>query len=85
MINSSKQVEPLDMNETELHMLIPSSHTLNAVAVSPVIKVTAMEVTKRPVTLIIPKPGTTIFGSTKLGVRTKILGERRALHNINDH
>lgn len=70
------RVEPLDMNETELYNLIPGPHTQNAVAVSPIIKITAGNPTKRSITVFLPKPGTSVFGSTKLGLRNKLLDLR---------
>ena len=64
-----RQVEPLDMNEVELHTLVSMMNLANVIAVSPIIKVTASEVTKRPITVYVPKPGLSIYGSTKFGVR----------------
>lgn len=64
-----RQVEPLDMNEVELFKMISMMNMPNVIAVSPIIKVTASEVTKRPITVYVPKPGLSIYGSTKLGAR----------------
>ena len=73
-VSVCRQVEPLDMNETELANLIPGPHTQNAVAVSPVVKITASEPTKRPITVYLPKPGTAYFGSTRLGLKNLVTG-----------
>ena len=63
------------MNETDLELLIPSSHAARVAAVSPIVKVTSSMVMCRPVTLIVPKPGHAVYGSTKMGLRTPINGK----------
>jgi hypothetical protein len=65
------------MNEVELHTLISMMNLPNVLAVSPIIKVTSSEVTKRPITVYVPKPGVSIYGSTRLGARVnnKVAGK----------
>ena len=71
------QVEPLDMNELDLSLLIPSINAIHACAVSPIIKITASEPTKRPISVFVPKPGYSIFGSQKLGLKSKLSGNTK--------
>jgi len=60
------------MNETNLNQLIPGVNSMNAIAVSPIVKITASESTKRPIIISIPKPGQSVYGSTKMGLKTKV-------------
>ncbi|ELU15367.1 hypothetical protein CAPTEDRAFT_199444 [Capitella teleta] len=66
------QVEPLDMNELDLSLLIPSMNAMQACAVSPIIKVSASEPTKRPLSVFVPKPGHSLYGSHKLGLKCRL-------------
>ena len=70
------------MNETDLRGLIPNLNAVRAVAVSPILKVTASETTKVPLDIYVPKPGHTIFGSVKLGLRCKLAGKKHSHHNV---
>lgn len=69
------QVEPLDMNELDLSLLIPSMNAMQACAVSPIIKVSASEPTKRPLSVFVPKPGHSLYGSHKLGLKCRLQGQ----------
>ncbi len=79
---SLPQVEPFDMNETKLTTFLASHHTTCAVAVSPIVKVTCSDVTRRPLSVIIPKPGHAIYGSVKLGLRTSLRGKCAAFLSL---
>ena len=72
--NELSQVEPLDMNELDLSLLIPSLNAMHACAVSPIIKVTASEPSKRPLSVFVPKPGFSLYGSHRLGLKSKLQG-----------
>jgi hypothetical protein len=69
------QVEPLDMNETDIRQLVPSIHAVHAVAVSPIVQLASSEPMKQPVSIYVPKPGMSVFGSVKMGVEGKLGGE----------
>lgn len=63
------RVEPLDMNESDLNEMMSSTISLHTVAVSPVIKLTSSEPMYTPITLKVPSPGQSFFGSKKLGLK----------------
>lgn len=74
------------MNETDLYRLLPVQMATQAKAVSPVIKITSSQPTKKFLSVFVPKPGYSTLGSVKLGLRTRIQGESsmvRSLELIN--